>query len=205
MRSIYQPSSIDKVAEETLWQSAVIVFDTSALLDFYYMATTYQEIMSDILEYLSDRIWIPAQVMYEYGKNRLSAMRKPVAEKYNCKPIQDNKFVDNLKACIVQWERQYYHPYIDSDKLEELKNALADIEPKIADIKNVVTKQYQKRIKEIKDISSNDTLNKVIRKLNCGAPFLFSEIKEIVKEGAYRYKNQIPPGYKDANTKTGIR
>lgn len=38
-----------------------------------------------------------------------------------------------------------------------------------------------------------------------GTPFSFSEIKQIVSEGAYRYKNEIPPGYKDAFTKSGIR
>ena len=49
MRTIYTPSTIDEVTEAKLWQDAVIVFDTSALLDFYYMTPANQDVMSDVL------------------------------------------------------------------------------------------------------------------------------------------------------------
>lgn len=62
MRTIYTPSKIEKQDEDNLWQSAIIVFDTCALLDFYFLTPEYQEIMAEILEHLETRIWIPAQV-----------------------------------------------------------------------------------------------------------------------------------------------
>lgn len=205
MRNIYTPSSIDQATEAKLWDSGLIVFDTCALLDFYYMTPGHQVIMSDILRYLSDRIWLPAQVVYEYEKNRDSAISKPIKEKYQDKLIQKNSFVNDLKAFINQWERQYYHPYFSTVKMQEIKDALNDIEPKIAQIKTTMAMEYQERKKEIRDIPNHDCLADAIRSLDHGTPFSFAEIKDIVKEGAIRYANQIAPGYKDAETKNGIR
>lgn len=142
MRTIYTPSVIDKDTEKKLWDSALIVFDTCALLDFYYMTPDNQVIMSDILSYLSDIIWLPAQVVYEFNKNRESAMRKPITEKYQDKDILNNKFVDVLKSYISQWEDKYYHPYLDEKKLQDVKDALAIIEPQIAIIKKTVAEEY---------------------------------------------------------------
>lgn len=56
MRNLYTPSAIDEATEADLWRNAIIVFDTCALLDFYYMTVEYQAIMAEILTYLSDRI-----------------------------------------------------------------------------------------------------------------------------------------------------
>jgi len=205
MRTIYTPATIDKETEYQLWESGIIVFDTCALLDFYYMTREYQEIMADILEYLSDRIWLPAQVIYEYNKNRESVMLKPISEKYQDKDIQNNHFVDDLKEFIMQWEKQYYHPYLTTEKLNTIKTSLAIIEPEIAQIKTIISKEYQERKQEIREIMDNDELAEVVKILLHGDPFSFSEIKEIINEGTIRYANQIGPGYMDALDKDGIR
>lgn len=205
MRTIYTPSMIDAATVAKLWQDAIIVFDTCALLDFYYMTPVNQEVMADILSHLSDRIWLPAQVVYEFNKNRESAMTKPVSEKYQDKDIQNNRLVDDLKAYIGQWEKEYYHPFISPQCLQEIKDALAVIESKMAEIKTIVSKEYQARKHEIKDIRNKDVIEESVQSLNHGEPFTYSKVKEICKEGVYRYANKIPPGYKDAETKSDIR
>lgn len=204
MRTIYTPSTIDKATEQNLWQNAVIVFDTCALLDFYYMTPANQEVMSDILSHLSDRIWLPAQVVYEFNKNRESAMTKPISEKYQDKDIQNNRLVDDLKAHISQWEKEYYHPFISAQSLQEIKDALAVIEPKIAQIKTTVSKEYQARRQEIRDVGKKDVIEGVVKSLEHGEPFSYSVVMDICQEGVHRYANKIPPGYKDAETKSGI-
>ena len=205
MRTIYTPSTIDATTEEKLWKDAVIVFDTCALLDFYYMIPDYQVIMSDIINYLSNRIWLPAQVVNEYEKNSKSAMLKPITENYQDKEIQTNHLVQILKTYIAQWEKQYYHPYLNDAKLEEIKDSLAIIEPEIAKIKTTVAMEYQARKQEIRDIQKKDVVSTAVRSLAHGNPFSFSEIKGIIQEGSYRYANEIGPGYKDRETKIGIR
>ena len=204
MRTLYTPSAIDEATEADLWRNAIIVFDTCALLDFYYMTVEYQRIMAEILTYLSDRIWLPAQVMAEYEKNHDSAMLKPKEEKYRAKDIQNNRLVDDLKKYIELWEKQYYHPYLGDEKLNKVKEALNIIEPKIAEVKTIVAMEYQERKREIDAIGQNDVLNNVVHTLNHGVPFTFAEIKQIVEEGVSRYANLIPPGYKDSETKEGI-
>ena len=52
MRTIYTNSLIDKDTEACLWNSAIFVFDTCALLDFYYMTKETQEIIADMLKSL---------------------------------------------------------------------------------------------------------------------------------------------------------
>lgn len=205
MRTIYTKSLIDKDTEACLWDSAIFVFDTCALLDFYYMTKENQEIIADILKTLSARIWLPAQVFYEFKKNQNNARMKPISESYSDKDLQSNKLIDDLKSYIRQWERKYYHPFISDHNLAEVKAFVEEIGPKVADIKKNVAVEYQKRKREIKEIATDDKLGTCIDNLPKGTPFSFSEIKQIVSEGAYRYKNEIPPGYKDALTKSGIR
>ena len=52
--------------EEKLWSEAIFVFDTSSICSLYNLKPDSQKIVVDILERFKDRIWIPAQVRYEY-------------------------------------------------------------------------------------------------------------------------------------------
>ncbi len=117
MRTIYTISSIDKDSEAYLWKSAILVFDTCALLDFYYMTKENQKIIADILKSLSGRIWLPAQVFYEFKKNQNNARMKPISEKYSDRDLQNNKLIDDLTSYINQWERKYYHPFVSDRNL----------------------------------------------------------------------------------------
>lgn len=205
MRTIYTTSSIDKKTEQKLWESAIIVFDTNALLDFYYMTRENQEIIADILKSLSNRIWLPYHVYYEFQKNRARTMMKPITEKYVDKDLQGNKLIADLRSYIKQWEGKYYHPFVSDQNLAKIKSLVDDIDPKIDKIKKIVAMEYRERKKEIKEIVVDDKLEYTISNLPKGLPFSFSEIKEIVKEGIYRYTNKIPPGYEDAVKKSGIQ
>lgn len=173
MRTIYTKSLIDKDTETCLWDSAIFVFDTCALLDFYYMTKENQEIIADILKTLSARIWLPAQVFYEFKKNQNNARMKPISESYSDKDLQSNKLIDDLKSYISQWERKYYHPFISDHKLAEVKAFVEEISPKVADIKKLVAEEYQKRKREIKEIATDDKLGTCIDNLPRVHPFLF--------------------------------
>lgn len=143
MRTIYTISSIDKDSEAYLWKSAILVFDTCALLDFYYMTKENQKIIADILKTLSARIWLPAQVLFEFKKNQNEARMKPISEKYSDKDLQSNKLIDDLKSYISQWERKYYHPFISDHNLAQVKAFVEEISPKVADIKKLLRKNIK--------------------------------------------------------------
>lgn len=173
MRTIYTKSLIDKDTEACLWDSAIFVFDTCALLDFYYMTKENQEIIADILKTLSARIWLPAQVFYEFKKNQNNARMKPISEKYSDKDLQSNKLIDDLKSYISQWERKYYHPFISDHNLAEVKAFVEEFSPKVADIKKLVAEEYQNRKREIKEIATDDNWVHASIIFQRAHPFLF--------------------------------
>lgn len=49
----------------------------------------------------------------------------------------------------------------------------------------------------------DDALEKVVNSFSKGSPYNYNEKLNIVKEGHYRYLNQIPPGYMDAVDENG--
>lgn len=100
--------------EKALWNNAVFIFDSSALLDFYFLPEkTRSKVFKLFATDLNNRLWIPSQVKYEYNKNREKIITKPISEKY--KPLKD----ENLKA---------------------LKSAIREIENRIKDLKNKTKK-----------------------------------------------------------------
>ncbi|WP_394420307.1 hypothetical protein [Tenacibaculum mesophilum] len=49
--------------EKEMWQNSTIIFDSSALLDFYFLPKkTREKIFTDLFsDKLNDRLWSPAQ------------------------------------------------------------------------------------------------------------------------------------------------
>lgn len=197
---------IDAHKEKLLWDSAIFVFDTSAICALYDLTLHHRQVVITILRYLSDRIWMPHQVLSEYRANRQRAICNPINEKYFKPKILDNKFIDDVNKQIEEWSKnKYLHPYVEDDQLKLIIDEVEQAKKHIRNIKNVVKEQYDKRTKEIKDILYNDELKDFINTIHVGSELSFEQIKEIVIEGDYRYRHQIPPGYKDDNVKEGIR
>ena len=98
--------------EKNLWKDCIFIFDSSALLDFYYLPQPKRnEIYSQIFTKLRGRLWIPSQVEYEYLKNRESSIAKPIIEKY--KPLRDK--LEQLKKSFKNGKEM--HPETPSIKI----------------------------------------------------------------------------------------
>ena len=69
---------MNKDREAALWSDAIIIFDTSSIGSMYYLVENDRKALCDILSYLKDKIVIPAQVMYEYKKNRNKFIQNPI-------------------------------------------------------------------------------------------------------------------------------
>lgn len=69
--------------EKSLFNDALIFFDTSALLDFYYFSEeSRDEIFNKVFKPLKGRLWIAAHTEYEFLKNRSKVLRKPLETYY---------------------------------------------------------------------------------------------------------------------------
>ena len=190
--------------ETDLWNDAVFIFDTSSILEIYSCVNNAQRTIMKILEHFKERIWIPAQVKYEYMKHRDEVLLKPIAEKYHTPKGINNDIVKYIDDFLKKTNNEYYHPYIDSQAQTEISALKGDLEEKIEKILKIQKRQYDKRKKEIKEVINDDIIYQTFMKLSHGEAFNYQELLEIAKEGEFRYRNGLPPGYKD-DEKEGMR
>ncbi|MDO5836100.1 MAG: PIN-like domain-containing protein, partial [Methanobacterium sp.] len=72
------PEFYNKLDFEELWNRCTFVFDTNILINLYgFPKEDYTQFLN-ILESISDRLWMPHQIGWEYQKNRYIGINKAV-------------------------------------------------------------------------------------------------------------------------------
>jgi predicted nucleic acid-binding protein len=173
-----------------IWRDALFVFDTNVLLNLYrYRVDTRDELLN-VLNEISDRIWIPYQVALEFQRNRLNVIAEQV-KRFNEVRRSINKAKTDLANDLAKFRLQERHSLINTQLLmagfEKLTEGFFD------DLDNIEKSQQT--------IHAEDKLKDRLELLfqnRVGSPFTKqSEIDNIQKDGELRYKNKIPPGYED--------
>lgn len=192
--------------EEKLWNDAIFIFDSSALLDFYFFPKkTRYKIYTEIFEKLPNRLWIPAHVQFEYLKNREKIIKKPIAEKFiplekevktiNSKAIEIKNYVDSI---INKTKKDDKHPHIEQSTISEFKTEIESFIKTTENFEKAFLNQIDVAKTEVLSVESNDdVLDSIEKYFNVGTEFAFDKILEITKEGKHRYEFKIPPGYGD--------
>lgn len=189
-----------------LWEHAEFIFDTNAFCAMYRMTESAKVPMLDILEYFKDRIWVPAHVLYEYTKNREDVIVEPIAKKYLNPEFFNNNYAAQVRQYIETLKKEpYYHPYFDDAALDSLEEELKLASDKLKDIRTLVSDQIKKRKSEILQQQTKDIILEKVKTLNHGNPFSHKETIDIMKEGEFRYRNMLPPGYLDYDRKAGVQ
>lgn len=202
--SLYKYPKYTKEVFEELWNNGVIVFDTSAICSLYNLSDYHRNIVIDILTHFYRRLWLPYQVKYEYDRNRIKAINNPISEKYKIPNFIHSTFVKDVRKQIELWKSNiYYHPYMENDKIEELSDLVEKANTLIRKIKDIVNSVYDNRKEEIKNLKDCDKLKEFIDTITCSTPLNYQSIIEIIKEGEFRYRNELPPGYLDSRTING--
>jgi hypothetical protein len=184
----YDYSKVVDYAE--VWKTALFVFDTNVLLNLYrYQERTREELFST-LEKLGDRVWIPHHVALEFQRNRLSV----IAE-------QGRRFSDIAK--VVESTRSELTNGINKLQLTK-RHALIDPEPLISGFKEL-TDSFLTKLEELRKsqqvLTGPDPIKDRLENLfdtKVGPVYSSQEdVDKKQKEAELRYKNNIPPGYKD--------
>lgn len=208
----YEPQNEDL---KELWAENIFVFDTSALLSLYYLPIELRKnILDKTLIPIKDKIWIPHQVMYEYTKNREMKIREPLQRKY--KEVFDKeispiaKHLKDIEKHLISFkditQKKDSHPYIEDESSHKILDEYNDFYKIYMDFKRHIEEVFSQREKEILSVLENDdVLNFVTSNLEIGEGFTFDETINIIKEGELRYRNTIPPGYKDVKDKDGTQ
>lgn len=214
-------------------QDGIIAFDTSALLYlYYYSEAAKNQIFTNAFSVVEGRLWLPAQVYFEFLKNRRKVSEKP-QETYRAllndaaknggpvpkifalsKEIQSRQIdgiKNQLKTLKENTSNSTKHPFVDASifnefdqALEVLENAVAVFIEKTDIFKSTISKDINGKIEELQS-APDDTLNYIESHFRIGREFSFEEMLNICREGKYRYGEQIPPGYEDKADKEGMR
>lgn len=201
--------------EKALWKEAVFVFDTSALLDFYfYPIETSTDIFKQSFEVLKGKLWIPAHVEYEYLKNRKSQISKPISEKYNTLidehlrklKTSNEAIIKSIEALHKGTFKPDTHPYLPQGGIKTFEKKTLDFSKVTDDFISEIKKEIDHKVSEILNLKENDVILEAFEAyFEVGDQTDFADIMEIVREGELRYKFQIPPGYLDLKEKEGTQ
>lgn len=176
----YSPLTQDEIDE--LWGKSIFAFDTNVLLNLYRYSKDTSTKFIEIIDQLGDRVWLPYHVGLEYNKNRLTV----ISEQKKCYSDFEKK-IDNLIEDVKNSNR---NPFLS----DELLNKLQSIKGEIKEEVNSKIDYYEGCLVE------DEIFNKInlVFKNKVGNSFNTDDIKKIHNEGDKRYKDKIPPGYKDS-------
>ncbi len=205
------PYFINPEKEKRLWETAIFVFDSSAILDFYFLPNqTRDEIYKKVFKELSERLWIPSHVEFEFLKNREKTIGKPILENYD--PLKSKiqnlgkSFSLDIHKRIEEISRETIkddkHPNIDQTEIDLIKTQSEDFKKKLKKFEESILEKVKKVEKEIIDVKDNDDVLKAFEDyFQVGDEYTFNRVLEITKEGKHRYEFKIPPGYGDKKKK----
>lgn len=182
---------------EELWKNdkTIFVFDTNVLINLYrYKKETVDDFIK-LVKALKDRVFIPYHVGLEYHRNRL----KPIIENRS----EINKLSSELSKC---WDNEKFKKLIDSrsvNKHPQLAKLLQEISQTFDEQKAKIGEEIKNISQKELHVTAQDSIRENILEIfdgNLGkAPESQIWLDELYKEGEERYKNEIPPGYKDQN------
>lgn len=204
--------SMSAEREKQIWSEAIFVFDSSALLDFYFLpAKTREKIFNELFTNpLKDRLWIPSHVQYEYNKNRDKIIKKPINENY--KPLKDDN-LNQIKKSVKEIENKVNdlknktkkddkHPHLAQLEIDNYLAKVKEFNELTLAFDDSVIKQIQSVENEINKLpDDDDVLNAVKTLFLVGRYYTFSEVLGITEEGKHRFEFKIPPGYEDLDDK----
>lgn len=179
-----------------IWENALFVFDTNTLLNLYrYQEETRNEFLQ-VLNKISNRIWIPHHVALEFQRNRLTVIceQKELFSKTK-KALEITTKTLNVELEKLKLNKR--HSLINIDNFTKSFNDLVvSFGRELEDIKG--SQQHLSKPDDLKEQLEILFENRVGT-----APIDQKTIDELYKIAESRYKNKIPPGYLD-NDKSDV-
>ena len=166
-----------------LWDNCHFAFDANILLNLYRYSDATRKEFIKVLTKIKERIWLPNRSAEEYFNNRLS-----VIDKQERAYDETLKSINSLESDL---ENARQHPFVSDKIMKRAKSVFKDLSKELEDNRSIHTKRI-----------GNDEIQNSIATLfnkNTGTPFTREKLEEILKEGEDRYKEKIPPGFKDGS------
>lgn len=199
---------VDDKDFDKIWKEGIFIFDSNVLLDLYRLPASASKDLLKVLgsKEFTNRIWIGFQVLVEFLNNRHEA----ISDQKNKFGIVKNHLMEcssqyaelfsTLSGELSQLKLKQRHSLIDPDKFitpSNIDSGIKFIQDFIEHLDSLEKKQS--------DVNDKDSIQNLVIELfngKVGEGFTKKELEEFYKLGEDRYKNSIPPGYKDKG-KTG--
>lgn len=197
---LFQPKKVEEILP-----TAKVVIDTNFLLSGYqYRGLTFKEII-DTLTKLNNqgRLIIPSHVLKEFFIRRPGRIVELIQSvQQHRDKIQLPSTVDKIEKVIPNLEFTSFHIEIN-DMEELLKSKVDEIAQSIKEYREL----HNKLIEEFKSYFNDDPILKNYSELFISAYFRPEEMTseaELIKEfNDVRFKNKMPPGYRDGSKDNG--
>lgn len=181
---VFTEKELDK-----LWNEAIIVLDTSVLLDFYCFGdetlNDYYTVLKAVKKH--KQLWMPYQVGYELFNRRIGVINRQL------------KQYDNILSYLTTAQQQISN--LTNTALSHAHLDFDDIARKYQDAVQPIKEEVEKLKRAHPDHLGNDQiiteLEKIFTDSVIGSGYSDEELEKIYKEGEDRYSKRMPPGFKD--------
>lgn len=179
-------------------QDPIVVIDSSSLLDLYRYAPNASRNILKNFKKIEGNIWLPAQVLEEYFNNKVTVISEAHKKFENVSKEIENIVKKAEKDMTSKFHRygKFKYPNVTTFRIE-IEEIISKLNDKAKSFKELVKVEIQ----DNKEVLQEDEVNSFIDRLKelsqIGMPFSLSQKIEIYREGEFRYKHLIPPGYKD--------
>lgn len=190
---------IRKTDEEKkdIWEHCLFVVDANILLNLYKYSESTRKQLIEIMNKLSDNLWIPHQVALEFLYNRTKKIHEQEQDYLgHLKAIDAAKDVskNEIEKKLNPIKKPFRKVNVDelTNKIEGFFNKLkSDVEEKNSDRPNFNKKDI------VLDFFHSQFSEKI------GRAYDSDELEQLYKDGEERYLVEIPPGYEDLEDKKG--
>lgn len=175
---------------DLLWENCLFVMDTNILLNFNRYTNSTNKDFLTVLEKISERLWVPHQVLLEYQYN-VTNVQNDLKNSYGkISGIVKKLFNPALEETKKEFKQYRNHPFIKvSAFLENAQKLIEDFKQDLEETE----KSHESEIIQRKETVEN--IHKLFK--NVGEGFTEQELKAILQSGQERYKILRPPGFED--------
>lgn len=178
-------------------ESGMVVLDTNVLLSAYRFAPEARNELLSVLETVADRIWLPSRVAEEFHRNRLGVI---IDHETAYAPT-----MEGLRAAQNELNKNL------RPKIDQLANRAALSKEEKTNLLELIANSTQAAISAVEGLRRNHglagphTADSILGRFQhifdrkVGSPFSGDEFNAEVAEAERRIKQDIPPGYQDAN------
>ena len=198
-------------------REGLVVLDANVLLHLYRVTAVAREQIFTTLRSVAGRLWIPHQAASEFHRNRLDVVKGKMSQFRETRLIlsqANTRAVAEIRKSVVRltefrqhnmtdrkWEPQAYG--LDEQSIMARLDGVMD--PALAELQAL---QDEHDIGP-GDIAFDDPILahlEDITKGKIGIPYAQESLMQLVREAIeFRFPNEIPPGYKDAEKASAYR